>query len=143
MLYKVGLLEKKIYRKKAVAELFFLIKLHTIKPATLLKGTSAQMFYSEFCEKLLKALGRTPPVSASNFNSTILTLRPRKMDIYVFPALHFYIFLSYFMFFIEARNKFVWFYTKFWVKQAVFDVLIYYFSAAQQTSTAKLPDSFS
>ena len=24
------------------------------------------------------------------------------------------------MFFIEARNKFVWFYTIFWVKQAVF-----------------------
>ena len=47
------------------------------------------------------------------------------------------------MFFIEARIKFVWFYTKFWVKQAIFDVLINLLSAAQQTSTAKLPDSFS
>ena len=47
------------------------------------------------------------------------------------------------MFFIEARNKTIWFYTKLWVKQPIFDVLIYKFSAVQQTSTAKLPDFFS
>ena len=39
--------------------------------------------------KLLKALCRTPLVSASNFNSTFLTLRPRQTYIYVFPALRF------------------------------------------------------
>ena len=70
--------------------------------------------------KLLKTLCRTPPVSASNFNSTFLTLRPSKTYIFVFPALHFWIFLSHFTFFIEDRNKSIWFYTKFPVKQALF-----------------------
>ena len=28
------------------------------------------------------------------------------------------------MFLIEARDKFIWFYTKFWVKQAIFDELL-------------------
>ena len=46
------------------------------------------------------------------------------------------------MIFIEAPNKFIWFYSKFWVKQAIFDVLMYWFSAAQQTSSVKLPDFF-
>ena len=76
-----------------------------------------------------KALCRTPPVSVSNFSSTFLTLRPHKTYIYVFTAL-------LLMFLIEARNKSVWCYTKFSVKQALF-------SAAQQTSTGKLPEFFS
>ena len=36
--------------------------------------------------KLLKAPSRTPPVSASAFDATFLTLRLRKSYIYVFPA---------------------------------------------------------
>ena len=39
--------------------------------------------------KLLKALCRTPPVSASDASSTFLTLRPCKTHIYVFVALLF------------------------------------------------------
>ena len=75
--------------------------------------------------KLLKALCKTPSVSAFNFNSTFLTLRPRKTYIYVFQAILFLLFLSHFMLFIEARDKSIWSYTKCWVKQAIFDVLIY------------------
>ena len=37
MFYKVGLLKKKSYRKTPMPEFFLLIKLHTIKSATLLK----------------------------------------------------------------------------------------------------------
>ena len=82
-------------------------------------------------------------LETSDFNLTFLTLRPRKTYIYVFPELLFlYIFLSHFMIFIEAPNKFIWFYSKFWVKQAIFDVLMYWFSAAQQTSSVTLPDFF-
>ena len=46
------------------------------------------------------------------------------------------------MFLTEPRNKPIRFYTKFSVKQvsSIFDVLMYEFSAAQQTSTAKLPE---
>ena len=47
------------------------------------------------------------------------------------------------MFLVEARNKSIWFYTKYFAKQAIFDVLIYWFSATPQNSTAKLPDFFS
>ena len=82
-------------------EFFFLIKLHMIKPATLLKGS--RCFTVNF-EKLLKALCRTPTVSASNFNSTFLTLKMdifnRKMDIYVF----------HFTCLMEATSKSIWVY---------------------------------
>ena len=92
--------------------------------------------------KLFRALCRTPPVSASNFNLTFLALGPRKTYIYVFSALLFLIFISLFMFLTEPRNKSIRFYTKFSVKQvsSIFDVLMYEFSAAQQASTAKLPE---
>ena len=74
-------------------------------------------------EKLLKALCRIPPVSASNFNSSFLTLRPRKTCIYAFPTiLYTYIFLSQCTPLIEARNKSTWFYTKSGVNQAIFDI---------------------
>ena len=75
--------------------------------------------------KLLKALCKTPSGGAFNFNSTFLNLRPRKTYIYVFQAVLFLIFLSHFMLFIEARDKSIWSYTKCWVKQAIFDILIY------------------
>ena len=82
-------------------EFFFLIKLHMIKPATLLKRN--RCFTVNF-EKLLKALCRTPTVSASNFNSTFLTLKMdifnRKMDIYVF----------HFTCLMEATSKSIWVY---------------------------------
>ena len=71
-----------------VPELFFLIKLHIIKPVTLLKRD--RCFTVNF-EKLIKALCRTPTVSASNFNSTFLTPGLRKTYIYVFPALLFFV----------------------------------------------------
>ena len=94
--------------------------------------------------KLLKALCRTPPVSASNLNSTFLTLRACRTYIYVFPALLFLIFLSRFMFLIEARNISIWFYTKIFSQtSSIFDALMHQFSTAQQTSTAKLPEFFS
>ena len=61
------------------------------------------MFYCEFWE-ILKELSRTPRVSASNFNSTFLTLKMdifnQKMDIYVF----------HFMYLMEATSKSIWFY---------------------------------
>ena len=60
--------------------------------------------------KWLKALDRTPPVSASNFNSNFVTLRPRETYIHVFPVLLFLVFLSLFMFLIEATIS----HKKFW-----------------------------
>ena len=78
----------KTYRNTPVTEFFLLKNLHTIKPTTL-KGLQHRCFTVNFA-KLLKSLCRTPPVSASNFNSTFLTLRPRKTYIYFFPALRFF-----------------------------------------------------
>ena len=100
--YNLGLLKiSENLKKSSVPEFFFLIKLHMIKPATLLKGS--RCFTVNF-EKLLKALCRTPTVSASNFNSTFLTLKMdifnQKMDIYVF----------HFMCLMEATSKSIWFY---------------------------------
>ena len=62
---------------------FFSWKIKITKPTTL-KGLQHRCFTVNFA-KLLKSLFRTPPVSASNFNSTFLTLRPRKTYIYFFP----------------------------------------------------------
>ena len=88
-------------KKTFVPEFFFLIKLHMIKPATLLKRN--RCFTVNF-EKLLKAFCRTPTVSASNFNSTFLTFKMdifnRKMDIYVFHLTRL----------VEATSKSIWFY---------------------------------
>ena len=106
----------KTYTKAPVPEFLFLIKLQ--------KETSAEMFCCELCE-IVKSTCRTPPVSASNFTSTIFTLRPRKTYIYVFPAFLFLIFPSHFMFLLEARNKSIWFYTKFWFKKGIFEVLLH------------------
>ena len=86
MFYKIYLLKNfgKVTGKTPVPETFFLKKLHSIKSATLLK----RYFSTDFA-RFLKALCKTPPVSGSNFNSTFLTLRPRKTYIYVFPVLLF------------------------------------------------------
>ena len=47
------------------------------------------------------------------FMSGYLTLRPRKMYVYVFPRIIWFLqFSSYFLFLIEARSIFIWFCTK-------------------------------
>ena len=86
---------------------------------------------------LLKALCRTPLVSASNFNSTFLTLIPRKTYIYVSPAildiskpLH-----------VPYRSYLV-LHRIFSQTNSIFGVLMYKFSAPQQTSTLKLLEFF-
>ena len=61
-----------------MSEFFFLKKLRTIKPATFSKRDFSTDVLLRIFAKLLKALFKTPPVSASNFNSTLLTLRPGK-----------------------------------------------------------------
>ena len=57
MFYKVDLLKncKKLTGKHLCRSFFFLIKLHTIVPATLLNETSGQMFYCEFF-KIVKSI---------------------------------------------------------------------------------------
>ena len=93
-------------------------------------------------EKLIKALCRTPTVSASNFNSTFLTPRLRKTYIYVFPALLFFV-ISKALHVPHRVQEQIHLVLRYILSQkAIFDVLIHQFSAAQQTSTAKLPDFF-
>ena len=88
-----------------VCQSFFLDKVaHHPACNFIKKGFQHRCFTVNFA-KFLKTLWRTPPVSASNFNSTLLTLRPRKTYIYIFSALLFYIFLSHFMLFTEATNN--------------------------------------
>ena len=73
---------KRLYR------IFFLIKLYTIKPATLLKrvfSSDVLLWILRNCFKHL--FYRTPPVSVSHFNSTFLTLSLRRTYIYIFQAL--------------------------------------------------------
>ena len=98
MFYKIYLLKNfgKVTGKTPVPETFFLKKLHSIKSATLLKryfstdfARLLKRYFSTDFARLLKALCKTPPVSGSNFNSTFLTLGPRKTYIYVFPVLLF------------------------------------------------------
>ena len=75
--------------RKHVCQSFFLDKVaHHAACNFIKKGFQHRCFTVNFA-KLLKTLWRTPPVSASNFNSTLLTLRPRKTYIYIFSALLF------------------------------------------------------
>ena len=124
MLYKVSNLKKKTYRKTNCARVFFLPELHTIKPpSNFIKKRLQYRCFTVTFAKLFKALWRTPPVSASNFNSTFLTLRQQKIYIYVFRTLLFYDISK--PLHVPYRNKTIWFYTKFWVKQVILDVLLY------------------
>ena len=91
---------------------------------------------------MLEALCKTPPVSASDFNSTYLTLRPRKTYIYVFPA-SLFLFLSHFMFFGEARNKSISFYTKFLLEQLYFWRLNVLVSCCTANQYSKITSLFS
>ena len=90
MFYKVGPLKKKTYMKTPVPEFFSLDKVAYHQACNFIKKRLQHRCFTVNFAKLLKALCRTPPVSASNFNSTFLTLRARRTYIYVFPALLFF-----------------------------------------------------
>ena len=89
MFYEVGLLKnfEKLTGKHLCQGFFFLMKLRTIKPATLLKKRLQRRCFTVDFAKFLKAPSRTPPVNASAVRATFLILRPRKTYIYVFPPL--------------------------------------------------------
>ena len=70
-------------------EFFFLEKVAHYQTCNFVKKRLQHKCFSVDFAQLLKALCRTSPVSSSNFNSTFLALRPRKVYIYVFPALPF------------------------------------------------------
>ena len=105
---KVGFLKN--FRKTASARVFLLDKVAYHEACNFIKKRLQHRCFTVNFAKLLKTLCRTPPVSASNFNSTFLTLRPRKMYVYVFRALFgFCNFSATSCFLIEARNIFIWF----------------------------------
>ena len=91
MFHKIGLLKNfgKLTGKTPVPEFFFLEKVAQHQVCNFIKKMPHHRCFTVNFAKLLKALCRTPLVSASNFNSTFLTLRPRQTYIYVFPALRF------------------------------------------------------
>ena len=101
---------KKTYSRTPVPEVFFDRVAHHQTCNFIEKKLQHRCFTVNFA-KLLKALCRISSVSASNFNLTSLTLRPKDIYLYVFPALLFYIFISHFIFLIEVRNKSIQFYT--------------------------------
>ena len=89
MFYKIGLFKNfgKLTRKR-LCRSFFLIKLYTIKLATLLKtdfSSDVLLWVLQNCFKHL--FYRTPPLSVSHFNSNFLTLSLRRTYIYIFQAL--------------------------------------------------------
>ena len=121
MFYKIGLPKNLGNLQENTCARVFLEKVAHHQACNLIKKRVQRRCFTVNFAKLLKALCRTPPVSASNFNSTFLTLGPRKTYIYVFQALLFFlIFLSHLLFLIEPRNKSILFFTKFSVKQALF-----------------------
>ena len=61
---------------KHLRQSFFLEKVAHHQACDSIKNGLRRRCFNLNFEKLLKALWRTPPVSASNFNSTFLTLRP-------------------------------------------------------------------
>ena len=93
--YKIDLLKRfwKTYRKHPRQSFLFLNKVAHHQTCTFFKKRLQYRYLTLNFAKLLKALCRTPSVSAFDFNSTLLTLRPRKTYIYVFSVLLFlYIF---------------------------------------------------
>ena len=89
MFYKIGLFKNfgKLTRKR-LCRSFFLIKLYTIKPATLLKRDFSSDILLWILRNFFKHLFyRTPPVSVSHFNSTFWTISLRRTYIYIFQAL--------------------------------------------------------
>ena len=89
VLHKVGLL-KNFGKLTEFSLTFFLEKVAHHQACNFIKKVLKYRCFTVNFAKLLKALCRTLPVSASNFNSTFLTLRPRKTYIYVFPAFLFF-----------------------------------------------------
>ena len=104
---------QKGYLKTPVAEFFLLDKVAHHQACNVIKKRLQRKCFTANFAKLLKAPCRTPPVSASDFNATFLTLRPWKTYIYVSPTLLFKDILSHFMFLIEVSSKYIWFHTKF------------------------------
>ena len=107
MFYKIGFLKN--FGKltgKHLCQKFFLEKVaHHLSCNFIKKRLQHRCFTVNFV-KLPKALLRTASATASNFISTLLTLRLHKTHIYVFPALLFFlVFLSHFMFLIDARKQ--------------------------------------
>ena len=136
MFYKIGLFKNfgKLTRKR-LCQSFFLIKLYTSKPATLLKRYfSSDVLISRNCFKHL--------FYSSGFSILFNLLNPLPCGgcISIFSKHYLVLDISKpLLFLVEARNHSISFYTKVWVKQALF---LKSFPAAQQTSTAKLPAFF-
>ena len=89
MFYKIGIFKnfRKLTRNPLCRSVF-LIKLYTIKLATLLKrdfSSDVSLWILRNCFKHL--FHRTPLVSVSHFNSTFFTLSMRRTYNYIFQAL--------------------------------------------------------
>ena len=88
--YKIDLLKNlENLQEHFCARAFFLEKVAHHQACKFSKKRLQHRCFLVSFAKWLKALCRTPPVSVSNFNSTFLTLRPRKTYVYVFSAILF------------------------------------------------------
>ena len=90
MFWKVGLLKKEDLQENTCARVFFLNKVAHHQACNFIKNRLQRRYFIVSFAQLLKALCRTPLVSANKSKSTFLTLRPRMTYIYVFPALLFF-----------------------------------------------------
>ena len=70
MVWFISLKYQKTYRKTPVPEILFLEKLARHQGCNFIKKRLQHRYFTVNFAKLLKALCRTPPLSASNFNST-------------------------------------------------------------------------
>ena len=88
MFYKVGLLKNfgKLVENTS-ARVFFVDKVAHHQVCNFIKKRLWHRSFTVNFAKLLKALCRTLPVSASNFNSTFYALRQQKKYVYVLRAL--------------------------------------------------------
>ena len=87
MFYQTGLQNFGKLTGKHLCQRFFLEKVAHHQVCNFIKKRLQHRFFAVNFAKLLKALFRTPPVSASNFNSTFfLTLRPGKYNNVISPC---------------------------------------------------------
>ena len=95
---------RKTYRKMTLPE-FLSDKVAHHQACNFIK-TSAQMFYCEFCEIVLNTSFQNSSGECFSFQFNPLNPQPAK-DLYLyFPSITwFQIFLSRFLFLVEARNK--------------------------------------
>ena len=133
MFYKTGIFENfgKLSRKR-LCRSFFLTKLYTIKPATLLKRAfSSDVLLWILLNCFKDPFYRTPP------GVLLISIQPSwplacEGRISIFSKHYLVLDISKPLSVpVEARNKSIWFYTKCSVKQALF---LTSFSAAQHTS---------